>query len=275
MKKNILFLLTFLIIGLYSFGQNTNKPAMILVEGGDFYMGNDYIEGALDEQPEHKISLDDFYIGKFEVTFEEFDIFCMQRGYPQPKDGGFGRGKLPVMNVSWEGAIKYCNWLSTRFSFDKVYDFTVDSSGLTINSINFEADGYRLPTESEWEYASKGGSKTQGYAYCGGNDPEAVAWYNQTSGAKPHEVGTATPNELGIYDMSGNAWEWCWDIYSNKYYKNSPETNPRGPDTGDHRVYRGGNFNSELSFLRLTKRYALGPRMKTGMVGIRLVRSAD
>ena len=269
MKNYFLTILTIFSISLFSFAQG---PEMVFVEGGDFYMGNDYSKGALEEKPEHKVSVDDFQISKNEVTFEEFDKFCVQRGYPMPDDGGFGRGKNPVMNVSWEGAIKFCNWLSTTHKFEKVYDIEVDSSGLKIKSVDYGATGFRLPTEAEWEYAAKGGSQTQGFAYCGSNNLDEVAWYSNNANDKPHDVGTATPNELGIYDLSGNVWEWCWDFYDAGYYANSPETDPRGPDTGTQRVYRGGCFTSDESFLRLTRRFGLAQSMSSGMIGIRLVR---
>ena len=272
MKNYFLTILTILSISLYSFAQ---EPVMTFVEGGDFYMGNDYSEGSLEEKPEHKISIDDFQMSKHEVTFDEFDKFCIQRGYPKPDDGGFDRGKNPVMNVSWEGAIKYCNWLSTTYGYDKVYELEVDSAGLKIKSVDFSANGYRLPTEAEWEYAAKGGSKSQGFAYCGSNIIDEVAWYSNNANNKPHEVGTSGQNELGIYDLSGNAWEWCWDFFDANYYSNSPETDPRGPDVGLQRIYRGGCFTSEITFLRLTRRFGLDQKKSSGLVGIRLVRKAN
>ncbi len=269
MKKHI-FTLALIFGFLAVFAQ---KPELVFVEGGSFYMGNDYSD-ALDEKPEHKVTLSDFYIGKYEVTFDEFDLFCRTTGYPFPDDGGFGRGKLPVMNVSWEGAILYCNWMSTRFGYDKVYDIDRDSTGLKIKEVHWDANGYRLPTEAEWEYVAKGGSKSQGYAYCGSNDPDEVAWYAKNSGGKPHEVGQKKPNELAVYDLLGNAWEWCWDYYDKNYYKNSPEKDPHGPDKGDARVYRGGNFKSEIEYLRITRRFSLSPKVTAGNVGFRLARTA-
>jgi len=251
----------------------SQKPEMVFVEGGQFYMGNDY-SGALDEKPEHKVVLNDFYISKYEVTFEMYDNFCRSTGFPEPDDGGFGRDNNPVINVSWEGAIKYCNWLSTRFGYDKVYDLKIDSGGMVIQNVNWTADGYRLPTEAEWEYVAKGGNSSQGFAYAGSNDPSEVAWYTVSSGNAPHDVGTKKPNELQVYDMLGNAWEWCWDYYNPSYYGNSSETDPQGPATGDHRVYRGGNFNSDIEFIRVTRRFALSPTLSSGLVGIRLVQNS-
>ncbi len=251
---------------------SAQRPEMIYVEGGSFYMGNDY-SGGMDEKPEHKVTLNDFYISKYEVTFEMFDNFCNSSGYPKANDGGYGRGKKPVINVSWEGAVKFCNWLSSKFGYEKVYDIKVDSAGMVIRGVNWDADGFRLPTEAEWEYVARGGSKTQGYSYAGSNDPKSVAWFAENSENTPHDVGTKSPNELNIYDLLGNAWEWCWDFYDPSYYANSPEDNPRGPASGNNRVFRGGNFESKADFIRLTKRFQLPISLNSGLVGIRLVQN--
>ena len=274
MKKSILSILM-IAISLIGFSQNELlKPKMVKVDGGDFYMGSDY-SGAIDEKPEHKVSLDPFYIGVYEVTFDQFDLFCEATGRQKPDDGGFGRGKLPVMNISWEDAVLYCNWLSSRNGYDKVYDISVDSMGVTIKGVNWDANGFRLLTEAEWEFAARGGTKGIGYIYPGSNDPKQVAWFAENSGGKPHPVGTLKPNELGIYDMAGNAYEWVWDYYDPRYYSHSPEANPRGPETGRERVYRGGNFTSDRDFLRMTRRFRLSERINTGMIGMRLARKAD
>ncbi len=268
--KKIIFTLAMLFAVSAAFSQ---KPEMVFVEGGQFYMGNDYSVNALDEKPEHKVVLSDFSISKYEITFEMFDNFCQNTGFPKPDDGGYDRGNNPVINVSWEGAIKFCNWMSTRFGLDKVYDITIDSSGMTINNVDWNANGYRLPTEAEWEYVAKGGSNSQGFAYAGSNDPKEVAWFIDNSDNKPHAVGTKKANELAVFDILGNAWEWCWDYYDGNYYSESPENDPHGPDKGDHRVYRGGNFNSDIEFIRVTRRFELTPRLNTGLVGIRLAQS--
>lgn len=265
--KKIIFTLSFLIVFSLGFSQ---KPDMVFIEGGSFYMGNDY-SGSLDEKPEHKVSVSDFYISKNEVTFEMFDNFCRSTGFPLPDDGGYGRLQNPVINVSWIGAVKFCNWLSTRFGYDRVYDLKIDSAGTVVRGVDWNASGYRLATEAEWEYVAKGGSKSQGFAYPGSNNPDEIAWYSDNSKGKPHPVGTKKINELGVYDMTGNAYEWCWDYYDAAYYGKANESNPQGPDNGAHRVYRGGNFNSDIDFIRITKRFSLGPNLETGLIGIRLV----
>ncbi len=267
MKKFILLFLTaFLVVQGFS---QLPKPKMVLVKGGSFYMGNDYA-GSMDERPEHKVTLSDFYIGKYEVTFDEFDLFCESTGYPKPDDGGFGRGKHPVINVSWAGAIKYCNWLSTRFGLDKVYEYKEDSMGLVIKTIHWDANGFRLPTEAEWEFAARGGIESKGYPYAGSTILEEVAWFDENSGGHTHPVGELKPNELGIYDIQGNAFEWCSDYYSSKYYASSPEQDPKGPDRGMERVYRGGSFKSPREYMRITKRFHFVPFKAQGSIGFRL-----
>ena len=251
------------------------KPKMVDVEGGEFYMGN-INSGEGDEAPEHKVSLKDFSVAEKEVTFDEFDLFCKNTSYPLPSDGGFGRGNHPVMNVSWMGAVLYCNWLSKKHRYDKYYLIEADSAGtVKFKGINPEGEGngYRLPTEAEWEYMATGGSESEGYAYAGSNILDEVAWYAETTEARPHEVGTKKPNELGIYDLNGNAWEWCYDYYGSNYYAESPEENPTGPESGDARVYRGGSFNSAESFCRTTRRFSFSQNLDKGSIGFRLVRS--
>ncbi len=272
--KKFISLLFFSAIVVLGFSQ-MKEPEMVFVQGGEFYMGNDYAPGlsAQDEKPEHKVKVSDFYIGKYEVTFDEYDLFCEATGYPKPDDGGFGRGKHPVINVSWYGAIKYCNWLSSMFHLDKVYEFSEDSLGMVINKVNWDANGYRLPTEAEWEFAARGGVESKGFPYPGSANLDEVAWYDANSGAKTHEVGLKKPNELGLYDMLGNAFEWCWDYYDAKYYANSPESDPRGPASGHERVYRGGSFKSPKEYMRITKRYHFMPNKPQGTIGFRLART--
>ena len=263
-----LFLSTILIIFIISFA-SAQKPQMKLIEGGEFMMGA--IAGdAKDDKPLHKVTVDNFYMAIMEVTFEEFDWFSKTTGVPFLNDGGYGRGKIPAMNVSWECAIKYCNWLSSKHRYDKVYSIRTDSTGFHVEGADFSANGYRLPTEAEWEYAAKGAPGTTANNSSGTG---VMGWYMETSENKPHEVGTSKSNRLGLYDMRGNVAEWCWDFYGAKYYSNSPENNPKGPNSGKHRVYRGGYFTSELYLIAPTKRYNLAPTIKTGMVGLRLVRS--
>ncbi len=279
MKK---ILTTSLLVILFISISYAQKPDMAKVEGGEFYMGN-VNAGEGDESVEHKVTVDGFSVAKKEVTFAEFDLFCEATSYPSPEDGGFGREQLPVMNVSWMGAVMYCNWLSKKHRYDKYYKIEADSAGtVTFQGISTEGngDGYRLPTEAEWEFIATGGMDSEGYSFAGGNILEEVAWFNKNSAVRegnqqhPHEVGTKKANELGIFDLNGNSWEWCYDYYKSNYYSSSPESNPTGPETGtEGRVYRGGNFNSTKSFCRVTRRFHLSQNLTVGSVGFRLVRN--
>ena len=235
-----------------------------MVEGGSFTMGG---PTKIDET-QHQVTVSTFFMSKYEVTFDDYDLFSKATGYPMLKDGDFGRGKLPAINVSWEGAVFYCNWMSSRFNLDKVYDLRVDSSGVKITNVNWDANGFRLPTEAEWEYAARGGK-------LGGEEGEIeeYGWYEVNSEGRPHEVGTLKSNKLGIYDMRGNAFEWCWDIYDASYYSNSQKNDPYGPEKGDTRIYRGGCFSSTYNFVNVSKRFDLMTGAKDGVIGIRLVQS--
>ncbi len=264
MKRIFIFLLV--LLPLISISQ---RPEMILVDGGTFLMGSTSSNN-IDEKPEHQVTVSSFMMSKYEVTFEMFDLFCSATGYPMLRDGGYGRGKLPAINVSWEGAVLYCNWLSARFNMDKVYDIKVDSSGMKIMNVNWDANGFRLPTEAEWEFAAKGGTKGNNYQKL-----DEFSWFSDNSGGIPHEVGTKSPNSLGLYDIQGNAYEWCWDYYDVKYYSNSPDTDPRGPETGMNRVYKGGYFNAPVDMLNFTRRYNLLSSIKDGQIGIRLVQKVQ
>ena len=234
-----------------SFSQTASvkMPDMVHVEGGTFMMGNN--SGSSDEQPAHKVSVNDFYIGRLEVTYAEFRRFIVATGYitdsEQPdslrmknglphravNNGTWNKnanGSIipladslkPVGNISWNDAVAYLNWLS-----------------------KMTGKAFRLPTEAEWEFAAKGGTKSKGYKYIGGNDLNQVAWYLGNSDRRVHTGGQKLPNELDIYDMSGNVREWCSDWYSEFYYRVSPESNPTGPVSGSNRAMRGGSWGSD------------------------------
>jgi len=193
---------------------------MVLVKGGTFQMGNTRgdREGD-DDETVHTVKLTyDYYLGKYEVTFNEYDAYCEYTGKSKPSDysswAGYdmGRGNKPVINVSWWDAIAYCNWLSESEGLSKAYDsngYLLDKNGNKTTDIT-QVEGYRLPTEAEWEYAARGGHKSTGeYKYAGSNSFDTVAWHTHNSSRKTHEVGQKAPNELGLYDMSGNVWECC------------------------------------------------------------------
>ena len=261
MKKNLLTLIFSLAIGgmaLYAQKPVANMPLMIHVDGGTFQMGNN--AGSADEKPLHQVTLNSFFLGKYEVTFAEFkkfidatayktdaeqpDTFRVKHGLP-PRGINNGtwdktmNGKplplidslKPVGNVSWNDAVAYCKWLST-------------STGKP----------FRLPTEAEWEYAAKGGAKSKHYQYAGGNNLAEVAWYVDNSERKAHNIGLKMANELDIYDMSGNHREWVNDWYGDTYYKTSPEENPAGPDRGRNRILRGGSWGTLGERMRISYR---------------------
>jgi len=220
----------------------------ILVEGGTFRMGND--NGlSPDESPEHVVTLSSYYISATEVTFAQFDRFCDSTNRVKPKDNGWGRGTKPVINVNWNDAYDYCQW----------------ASKITGTSV-------RLPTEAEWEYAARGGKKTRGFTFSGSNDADVVAWYSDDSDGKTHAVGSKQPNELGIYDMTGNVWEWCADWYADDYYASSPQKDPQGPQFGQYHVLRGGSWISKAAYCHLTTRSSLRSDYISTSNGFRVVR---
>ena len=232
-------------------------PTTVPVKGGTFTMGctkeqgSDCSDG---EKPAHQVTLSDFNIGKYEVTNEQFVQFLNEKGnqteggrewldlgkedYYDIDDikGRFtiknGREKMPIRNISWYGATAYCNWLSNK-----------------------TGKKYRLPTEAEWEYAARGGNQSRGYKYSGSNNIGEVAWYKDNSDSKTHTVGTKRGNELGIYDMTGNVWEWCSDLYDENYYENSPSRNPQGATKSDYRSLRGGSWYYVIINCRVSFRY--------------------
>ena len=250
-------------------------PEMMLVEAGEFEMGS--ADGPRDEQPMHTVTISNsFFMSKFEVTFDEYDIFCEDTlRYNLPEDGGLGRGNHPVFGVDWDEAIEYCNWLSKKEGLDPCY-----SGKGKVAECDFSANGYRLPTEAEWEYAAHGGQKSQGYLFAGSNDPDEVAWYRSNSEGVRHPVGQKKPNELGLFDMSGNNFEWCWDWYVEDYYQESPAIDPRGPSLPQVespfdlvRSRRSGSCGENSDRIRITTRSFDGPAYPGGN-GFRLVRNA-
>jgi formylglycine-generating enzyme required for sulfatase activity len=270
MKKMITcFLVLFTAIDLFTqkiestpIGDNFVK-----IEGGAFQMGSDYIEHDEDgneanshERPIHFVTVKSFYMSKYEVTQKEWkEIMGNNPSY-------FKGDNLPVEQVSWRDAIEYCNKRSLKEGLTPAYSGAGDKI-----KCNWNATGYRLPTEAEWEYAAKGGNKDHLISkYSGSNDADAVAWYDENSGNKTHPVGTKSPNCLGLYDMSGNVWEWCWD-WGEKYSKKA-QINPVGASVGANRVIRGGSWYDDDLFLRSACRGREDPYYQNGRIGFRVVR---
>ena len=215
---------------------------MIAVKGGTFTMGassgDSYADD--DERPTHSVTLSDYYIGKFEVTQELWEaVMGSNPSY-------FKGSKLPVESVSWDDCQTFVRKL---------------------NSLT--GKNFRLPTEAEWEYAARGGNRSRGYKYSGSNSIGEVAWYGDNSDSKTHTVGTKSPNELGIYDMSGNVYEWCHDWYGS--YGSSSQTNPQGPSSGSRRVLRGGSWFSNAGSCRVSFRDYYAPGGRHDDFGFRLV----
>ncbi len=254
---------------------------MMHIEAGEFIMGCGDCKP--NEQPVHTVILThSFYLARHTVTFEQYNAYCGQTGQPLMDDRGWGHD-VPMFGLNWFDAVEYCNWLSEREGLIPCYGERSRSSN---NSIiwDYEADGYRLPTEAEWEYAARGGPSNQDYFYPGSDDPNEVAWYADNSDGRPHPVGQKMPNALGLYDMSGNVSEFCWDLYTTEYYRyitgNLPAVDPLGMErmhtysaaTRPNISLRGGNFMSPVDELRVTARGYDVP-LHYGMYGIRLART--
>ena len=216
--------------------------AMVWTGGGTFEMGGD-------GYTKHTVRINNFAMMKYEVTFAEYDKFCEATGRSKPSDSGWGRRNRPVINVTWHDAVAYAEWLSQK-------------TGQT----------WRLPTEAEWEFAARGGSKSKGYKYAGSNNIDEVAEYYGNNNKKTKPVGGKKPNELGLYDMSGNVWEWCSDWYDSNYYSKSPTDNPIGALSGSHRVLRGGSWFSDAEGCRSADRGGGTPANRRDDYGFRLVR---
>ena len=215
---------------------------MVEVRGGTFTMGATSEQGSdaeSDEKPAHNVTLRDYYIGKTEVTQALWEAVMGNN------PSWFKGENQPVEMISWNDCKEFISKL---------------------NSLTGKR--FRMPTEAEWEYAARGGSKSRGYKYSGSNTLDDVAWYWDNSGRKTHPVGTKSPNELGLYDMSGNVYEWCSDWDGD--YSSAEQTNPKGPDSGAYRVYRGGSWYCDAKLCRCSGRHDYGPDYRGSYLGLRL-----
>ena len=218
---------------------------MVFVEGGTFQMGCTSGQGSdcdSDELPARKVTLSSYYIGKYEVTQAEWGSVMGSNPGDCPT--------CPVVRVSWNEVQEFIERLNAQ-------------SGLR----------YRLPTEAEWEFAARGGNQSTDLKYSGSNDLNEVGWFGSNSGLKIHAVREKLPNELGLYDMSGNVGEWCADWYG--LYSTANQTNPVGPISGLNRVCRGGGWYSYTQHCRVSKRFGYLPGFRDTGIGFRLVRALN
>ncbi len=238
---------------------------MIAIPGGTFTMGSR--DGADDEAPVHEVQVTGFLMDVQEVTQQNFQTL-MGTNPSKFKSPGH-----PVEQLGWYSAIKYCNMRSLRESFTPCYD-------LETGACNLDANGYRLPTEAEWEYACRAGS-TDSYSF--GNDERqlgAHAWYEANAGGTTQPVKQKTPNAWGLYDMHGNVWEWCQDLYSPTFYQSDSVADPCNAEDGEQRVLRGGGWDSTPEFCRSAARYSEDPGLADvcfgyEAYGFRCVRRSD
>ena len=275
---------------------------MVFIKGGTFQMGSEDKDTGLDEKPAHEVTIDDFYIGRFEVTVAEFEEFIDNTNYKTDADkegssyiwksdtwkeqtdinwqyDAMGKHRSsraynhPVIHISWYDAVAYCNWLSEEQSLQKVY--TIEGTEVTIN---LQANGYRLPTEAEWEYAARSRGKNDVWAGTS-TETHLLSYGNYGGNGDGFQytapVGSFDSNASGLYDMSGNVWEWCWDWYDNNFYSKSKNTvNPIGSNSGNSRVLKGGSWVSKPTKLRCAYRYDGRPSIRSYGIGFRLSQSA-
>jgi formylglycine-generating enzyme required for sulfatase activity/serine/threonine protein kinase len=255
-------------------------PQMVEVTGGVFLMGFDGKGATEPEKPVHPVLVSDFSLGKYEVTVGEFRKFVAATGYQTTaeKEGSTyiytnegsrkaavnwrydvngnmidsAQANLPVVHISWYDAVAYCNWLSEKTN-----------------------KKFRLPTEAEWEYATVGGKKGNIFNFNGGESLSDISWNGENAANKYHQVGGKKPNELGLFDMIGNVYEWCADWYDESAYRSGKAENPTGPNSGDKKVIRGGSWYREggSEYYRPTIRFLLDPKERGAKVGFRVCTS--
>lgn len=233
---------------------------MIAVEGGKFTMGATSEQGSVaesDENPTHQVTLSDYYIAQTEVT----------QGLWKAVMGTTVRQQRDKATSSWSIYGEGDDYPMYYISWNECQEFVTKLNSLLSSQLGGKR--FALPTEAQWEYAARGGKKGKGYKYSGGNTLGYVAWYADNSSSSTHPVGIKSANELGIYDMSGNVWEWCQDWYGE--YSSNPQTNPTGAFSGTSRAFRGGSWNYDMGVCRVSNRSSFKPMHRLGSLGLRLV----
>jgi len=275
-QKNNLAIIFFILFFIYSCSNSEQKPLdskpkiknsatanMVLITEGKFQMGSDKkTSKKIDESPLHEVYLSAYYIDKFEVTNRQYKKFITETGYPAPY----------VRDSDWA---KPFNWINNNYP-NNLADHPVVLVNWNDTSAYAKWAGKRLPTEAEWEKASRGGLLNNSYPFgnkIGFNQASFDKGYVRGRELKP--VGTYPPNPYEIFDMSGNVWEWCQDWYLDKYYNESPDKNPLGPDNGTYKVFRGGSWISDRKFLRCANRGKNTPEYKSPSLGFRCALSIN
>ena len=274
----------------------TKEERFVLIPAGSFQMGsnydNDYYEPYY--KPVHEVTITKpFYMGKYEITQAEYEKYCSYTGSNSPSSSYGDGDNYPAYYVSWYDALVYCNKRSMAEGLTPCYsindspnpedwgDVPTSSNG-TWNSVecNWNANGYRLPTEAEWEYAARAGDNTEdSLTYSGTSNVDELgdyAWYYDSANDNTHEVGTKLPNAFGLYDMSGNVWEWCWNWFTSEYDENTEGgSDPTGSSAGSNRVYRGGSWLSSSDYCAVSAHGNDGPISRYNGLGFRVVRQAN